>query len=181
MGIPVEVLEDAHKIRRDLLGEKTEATATISQWNTNIQKRACEVCGASITHDLEVHHIRQRKDAKEGKFTDGTDMNSPRNLIVVCQTCHDKHHAGEIQIGPLKQTSDGPVREVDDIQTRLAAFAYRIPETTEQEIAKIEAVLKAYPNMPITRTLIHLEQQLGVRVSQQKLRTIRAKLVGTSQ
>jgi DNA mismatch repair protein MutS len=176
MGIPIEVLDAAHKIRRELLDEKTEATATTSQWNTNIQKRVCEICEAAITRDLEVHHIRQQKDATEGRFTDGTDMNSPRNLIVVCQTCHDKHHAGEIHIGPLKQTSDGPVREVDDIQARLAPFAYRIPEATEEEIAKIGTVLKAYPNMPITRLLIHLEQHLGVRISQAKLRAIRAKL-----
>ena len=169
MGLPMEVLEGAHELRRELMGERTEATADVSQWNTAVQRRACEVCGAAIVRDLEVHHIQQRKDAVDGRLADGTSMNVSRNLVVVCQTCHDKHHAGQIQIGPVKQTSDGPVRE-------LATFAYKVPETTDQEVEKIRAVLKAYPNMPISRLLTHLEQQLGIRISQQKLRTIRSKV-----
>jgi DNA mismatch repair protein MutS len=44
MGIPFEVLQSAHQIRRSLAGEKTEAEATTSAWNTAVQRRACEIC-----------------------------------------------------------------------------------------------------------------------------------------
>jgi len=172
MGIPIEILESAHKIRRNLMGEKTEATASVSQWNAAVQRRECEICKCIVANDLEVHHIHQRKDAVGGRLADGSNMNNIRYLVVVCQTCHDKHHAGELHIGPVKQTSDGPVRDV----ASLAQFAYKVPEATEQEIEKIRAALKAYPNMPITRLLTHLEQQCGIRTTQQKIRGIRSKL-----
>jgi DNA mismatch repair protein MutS len=171
MGLPIEVLEAAHKIRRDLLGEKTEATGLSSQWNSAVQRRACEICHSAIAHDLEVHHIQQRKDAKEGRLADGTHMNNLRNLIVVCQTCHDKHHSGELWIGPVKQTSDGPERQID-----FTPFVFKPPKETEEDIKKIQTFLTKYPDMPISRIITDLEQRHGIRVSQQKLRAIRAKL-----
>jgi len=168
MGLPIEVLEAAHTIRRDLLGEKTEATALSSQWNSVVQRRACEICGKST--DLEVHHIQQRKDAKEGRLADGTHMNNFRNLIVLCETCHDTHHRGELHIGPVKQTSNGPERQID-----FTKFAYTPPKETE-DIQTIQTFLKTYPDMPISRMITDLEQRHGIRISPQKLRTIRAKL-----
>jgi DNA mismatch repair protein MutS len=169
MGIPIEVLEAAHKIRRGLTGQATEATATASQWNSTIQRRACEVCGDMLSTDLEVHHIRQRKDAVNGHLADGTDMNSGRNLVVVCQTCHDKHHAGEIEIGPLKQTSDGPVRD-------LTRFVFKPSPETEEDIKRAQAVMRDYPHLPISRIMTDLEQRHGIRMSRQKLQGIRSKL-----
>ena len=169
MGIPMEVLETAHAIRRELTGEKTEASASFSQWNTAVQRKSCEVCQNTLANDLEVHHIQQRKDAVESRLADGSHMNDLRNLIVVCQACHDKHHAGEIQIGPLKQTSDGPVRD-------LTRFVFKPSVETEEEIKKARDLLRAYPDLPISRLITDLEQRYAIRMSRQKLQSIRSKL-----
>jgi DNA mismatch repair protein MutS len=111
MHLPTEFLTKAHAYRRKLLGSVNEAEATGSAWNSAVQRRACEMCGAGIIRDLEVHHIRPRVEAAgAAHFTDGAGRDDARNLIVVCQRCHDEHHAGRLDIQPLRMTSDGPVR-----------------------------------------------------------------------
>jgi cytochrome c2 len=104
-----------------------------------------------------------------GHLDDGTDMNAARNLVVVCQTCHDKHHAGESEIGPLKQTSDGPVRD-------LTRFVFKPSPETEEDIKRAQAVMRDYPHLPISRIMTDLEQRHGIRMSRQKLQGIRSKL-----
>jgi cytochrome c2 len=180
MALPTEVLEAAHQIRRELLGSATEEAAPESSWNTAVQRRACELCSCEIVRDLEVHHIRPRCEAGEG---DVKQINALRNLIVVCQKCHDDHHAGKMEIGPLKQTSDGPVREV----VRLEDYAYRpAPVTpkgvtagsglTEAQIATVESYLRKYPNCTPKRLLFDLEEKEGIRLTAQRLRTIRTAM-----
>jgi DNA mismatch repair protein MutS len=170
MGIPIEVLETAHEIRRSLTGEVTAAEAPASAWNAAVQRRACEICSAPILRDLEVHHIQPRASAVGGRLADGTSMNTLRNLIVVCEKCHDAHHAGELEIGPMKQTSEGPVREV----VRTAAPRPAAGGLTEQEIATVQAELLAYPALPVSRMIFDLEERHGIRITAQRLRTIRA-------
>jgi hypothetical protein len=169
MGIPIEVLETAHEIRRSLTGEVTAAEAATSGWNTAVQRRVCEICSATIARDLEVHHIQPRASAVGGRLADGSHMNTLRNLVVVCQACHDKHHAGELSIGPVKQTSEGPVREVNRFET----FAHRPVGLSEDQIATVKAELQAYPTLPVSRMLYDLEQRHGIRITAQKLRSIR--------
>jgi hypothetical protein len=171
MGIPMEVLETAHEIRRSLAGEVTATDAPASAWNTAVQRRACEVCSAAIMRDLEVHHIQPRASATGGRLADGSKMNGLRNLIVVCQACHDKHHAGKLDIGPVKQTSEGPVREIGS-----GVQVAPVLNEKEEQLATIKAELRAYPNLPVTRMLFDLENRHGIRITAQRLRTIRATL-----
>jgi DNA mismatch repair protein MutS len=170
MGIPMEVLETAHEIRRSLTGESVEGVA--SSWNAAVQRRACEICSAAILRDLEVHHIQPRASATGGRLADGTSMNNLRNLIVVCQTCHDAHHAGELEIGPVQQTSEGPIREI----TRTEVAPRAQTGLTADEIATVQAELRAYPSLPASRMLFDLEERHGIRITAQRLRTIRASI-----
>jgi 5-methylcytosine-specific restriction endonuclease McrA len=168
MGLPMEVLQTAHDIRRSLTGEATATTAPISDWNAAVQRRVCELCAAPVTRDLEVHHIQPRASAVAGRLADGTNMNNLRNLVVVCQACHDKHHAGELEIGPVKQTSEGPQREVIQ-KPKMAA-------PSDSQLAIIQSELRAHPNLPASRMIFDLEQRHGIRISSQRLRTIREAL-----
>jgi hypothetical protein len=170
MGIPIEVLTTAHEIRRSLTGESAEGVA--SAWNSAVQRRVCEICSAAILRDLEVHHIQPRASATGGRLADGTHMNNLRNLIVVCQTCHDAHHAGELEIGPVRQTSDGPIREI----TRIEPAPRVQVGLTAEEIATVQAELRAFPTLPASRMLFDLEERHGIRITAQRLRTIRASI-----
>ena len=175
MAIPLEVLEAAHQIRRSLTGEETEQTAKGSEWNTAIQCLKCEVCSAGIASQLEVHHIKPRASAVDGRLPDGTAMNDLRNLVVVCQKCHDANHAGQIEIGGVKQTSEGEVREVVDLKK----YVYKPPAITgftSEEIEVVKAELRAYPNLPVKRMIFDLENLHGIKITAHKLSVIRQNI-----
>lgn len=179
MQMPASVLDRAFRIRRSLLGAAAEEEAPVSSWNSAIQRRNCEVCSAEIVRDLEVHHIRPRAEG---------GGNELRNLIVVCEGCHDKHHAGTIQIGPLQMTSDGLQREVsvaEEASTStkasldLSQFAYKPtvePSAAAERLQKIESYLRKYPNLHLKRLVYDLRREEGIVITEQKLRSIRSSL-----
>jgi DNA mismatch repair protein MutS len=184
MGLPAEVLEAARQIRRELAGSATEAEAPASAWNTAVQRRSCELCKAEIVRDLEVHHIRPRAEAAAGgrgppHFSDGSSMNALRNLVVVCQGCHDAHHAGAIEIGPVQQTSDGPVRSIKELAEKYsfkAASGGGGGGIKEEQLATIESYLRKYSKLPVKRVAFDLLEREGIKVTEARLRTIRASL-----
>jgi hypothetical protein len=142
MDLPFEFIELAGKNRRKLLGEFRRSESAASAWSGQIAKQSCELCGApGGARHLEVHHIRQRHSADAtGHFDDGQSMNHPRNLIVLCENCHDLQHSSKSPpnspsdsddsvaskhsaatatasaaaaatiISSIKQTSDGPIK-----------------------------------------------------------------------
>lgn len=187
MQIPASVLERAFRIRRGLLGTVAEEDAPSSSWNSVVTRRACERCGCEIVRDLEVHHIHHRADGG------GNDL---RNLIVVCEKCHDAHHAGRLRIGPVQATSEGPQRVIEEIESPASAAAESLsPETTslsqfayqpsvaasatsdaEERKAKIESYLRKYPNCPLKRLVFDLRREEGIVLTEQKLRAIRSSL-----
>jgi DNA mismatch repair protein MutS len=169
MNLPDEVLAQAGAIRRQLLGTANESEAPMSQWNGGIQRRECEVCSRGITKDLEVHHIRGRAEAVEGKFADGTDQNSARNLIVVCAECHDKHHAGELEIGELRLTSDGLERSSSTVTGSMSSMKRSKRVFSQEETECIQAALAKHKGRPLTRILVALEEQ-GVRLTPAQLK-----------
>ena len=175
MMIPFDVLETAHAIRRSLVGQKTEAEAPTSAWNSAVQRRICEVCEATINSDLEVHHIEERATATKGRLPDGTSMNALRNLVVACKICHDKHHAKQIEIGRVKTTSEGPIREIIQLE-KYAHTPATITGLTKEQLDIIETELRAYPNLDSKRMVFDLETRHGIRITSQRLKTIRSKL-----
>jgi DNA mismatch repair protein MutS len=174
MHLPFEILQQAHQFRKQLLGETSQEEAPNSSWNSNLVRKECEVCKHPIVRDLEVHHIKQRADAENKQFADGSKMNDLRNLIVVCQGCHDKHHAGEIEIGVEKQTSKGPQRDVTTTPPKAAKE--KVSKWSVQERSTIEQYLKQFKHLPLARIAYDLEQQEHILISVASLRKIREGL-----
>jgi DNA mismatch repair protein MutS len=170
MAIPFDVLETAHAIRKALVGQKTEVEAPASAWNPALHRQACEICGDSV--GLEVHHIEQRATAVEGRLQDGTSMNAVRNLVVVCEACHDKHHAKLLEIGPVQQTSEGPVRTIKN----LSKYAHKPVGLPDEQLETIKAELRAFPNLSAKRMIFDLETRHGIKITAQRLTTIRGSL-----
>jgi len=175
MAVPFEVLETAHRLRRELLGTATEETAPRSAWNSTVQRRSCELCGSEKVRELEVHHREERATANaEGRLADGTSMNARRNLVVLCEACHDKHHAGHIEVGPVEQTSSGPVRKVDEESIlSLSSYSYKPRGLTEEQIETVQSYLRKYPNCPPKRLLFDLKEKEGIAITLQKLKALR--------
>ena len=173
MHLPFEILQEAHAFRTQLLGETSQTDAKGSSWNANVMRKECELCKHPIVRDLEVHHIQQRAEAKDKHFSDGSKMNDVRNLIVVCQSCHDKHHAGELEIGPQKQTSKGPQREVT-VSPKQTKEKHSKWSADERVI--IEQYLKKFYHLPLARIAYDLEQQEHIKISRASLQKMRDEI-----
>ena len=64
-----------------------------------LTKDKCEVCGDARTAALNLHHIIPRCDPR--------CTNNNNNLAILCHTCHDLVHAGEITIIGVYQSTGG--------------------------------------------------------------------------
>ena len=170
LNLPADFLEEAQRARHELLGSAPDEEAPTSSWNPVVKRRACEVCKSAFVADIEIHHIRPRAAASvTGHFSDGTHQNHMRNLVAVCAACHDKHHAAELEIGPVKQTSEGPVRllTVEPPATK-AKSKWAVQQ--QQTILKI---LREKPNVAISRILFELEEYHAIKISSATLQKIR--------
>jgi len=171
LNLPTEFLEDAQKARHEILGSVPDEDAPASSWNSAVQRRACEVCGCALLADIEIHHIRPRVDASaSGHFSDGTHQNHIRNLIAVCAGCHDKHHADELEIGPVKQTSEGAVRQIITVEPPQTRVKSKWAVQQQETILKL---LREKPNVAISRILFELEEYHAIKISSATLQKIR--------
>ena len=148
MGLPLTLMERAFAIRRALEGSVTLSEAPRSSWNTQIAREQCEVCGHAAVRDLEVHHRTPRAEG---------GGNELRNLVVLCETCHDDHHRGNLSIGELKQTSEGLERETVRTESITISKA-KAHERSVEEIETINATLETFKGRPVGRLVTALEQ-----------------------
>ena len=86
---------DIHKIKNtDIKGIEYQQGDQLDFWNVREyvlfrDGHKCRHCkGKSKDAILNVHHIESRK----------TGGDSPGNLVTLCETCHVKHHKGEIKL-----------------------------------------------------------------------------------
>ena len=153
MDLPFEFIEQALENRRKITG-----SAKKSSWNTDIIRKECEICHKET--GLEVHHIKPRADAKNGILEDGTHMNDKRNLIVICQACHDKTHDGKIEIGEIKITSDGPERIISK-SNKLKSSKW-----SEEETKIIMDTLEKYSKLSLKALRAHLSSKHEIDISE---------------
>lgn len=160
MGVPFSVLERAHEIRRALGGEVAEEEAPKSSWNTSIQRKSCEVCGNAIVNSLEVHHITPRCEG---------GGNQLRNLVVLCESCHDKHHAGKLEIGELRMTSDGLERST--VTTTPSSNTATKVKWTEEQKDSIRTIVQKYKGRPTKRIILAIKEDCNMSVTPAQLKS----------
>jgi DNA mismatch repair protein MutS len=160
MGIPLKLLDRAHEIRRALGGEVAATDAPKSLWNPNIQRKACEVCGDPVVKELEVHHILPRAEG---------GSNELRNLVVLCERCHDKHHAGQLEVGELRQTSEGLERSTTVFSEVAAPAKKKTPKWTEEQMETIRTAINKFSGRPLTRICLELEE-VGIHIKPAQLK-----------
>jgi hypothetical protein len=170
MHVPQEYYEKALKYRKAFLGENALEDINKSTWNSHILRDKCELCG--LTTGLEVHHIRQRKDAIGSHFEDGESRDDARNLIVVCGKCHDAHHNGYLNIAPIKMTTDGPIRIDMPTKKEVTPKKQRKSQWLPEQREIIEKLLMEYTSSPLKRIIVLLKEE-GIIISESSLRSIR--------
>jgi DNA mismatch repair protein MutS len=162
MRIPADILEDAIRFRKSLAGETELSESVGSSWNSNLIRIKCELCGTSESRDLEVHHIKERNLAsKSGHLSDGTNVHSKANLVVLCETCHDKTHDGSIEVTPLIQTSDGMERSI----VTTSSTEIKKSKWSEEDLNEIRASYTKFPKLSMPALAKYLLNQHSIQIS----------------
>ena len=99
-------------IKNELTGESnTLLTDKRSKYNSSVFIHECQLCHEKSVKgnisNLETHHINFQKNCKNGFVDDKQHIkkNDAANLIILCSTCHDKIHNGEIKVDGYVMTS----------------------------------------------------------------------------
>jgi DNA mismatch repair protein MutS len=178
LHLPADLLESAQAYRKQLTGT-ADANRASNPYNDAILKRKCEVCEKEITTDLEIHHINEQAASTAKRNTDGTDLNSIRNLVVVCTACHDRHHAGSLTIGPVQQTTAGPLRTItysENPPTSPKKKKTIIGGFTEDEIAGIIAIREKYPKLDKKLIVHQIKNTLQIDITVAQLNAVLRKI-----
>ena len=178
MDLPFEFIEQALKNRHQIMGSTTQQEATVSSWNTDIVRKECEICHKIMTSDLEVHHIKERSSAENGVLEDGSHMNDKRNLIVICQKCHDEVHAGKKEVGGMTLTSDGPqrniiVNEEKSVSSEESKKPQKKSKWSDDQMETIVDTLKKYSTLSLKSLRANLNSKHGIDISEAMLGKIR--------
>jgi len=177
MDLPYEFIEQALINRHRINDTTTQENARSSSWNREIIRRECEICKKQIQSELEVHHLQERSSAINGKLDDGTHMNEKRNLIVICQKCHDDIHSGKMEIGEMKTTSEGPDREIRITETEeKEEKRSKKSKWSEDELETIKNTLLKYSSLSLKSIQAKLSSAYQITISETNLSKMRKEL-----
>jgi DNA mismatch repair protein MutS len=178
LHLPRDMIEMAFAMRRTLLGSVATEEARVSSWNADITLQVCSACGTKVESTLEVHHLQERSDAKGDRNGDGTALNHVRNLAVLCDSCHDKHHSGMLHIGEVEDTSEGPKRKIVD----LSEFSYKATEQnkkkspfTEEQLATIQNLVRSHPGLTPKLWCFKIRNEAGIEITDLQFKNLQKK------
>ncbi len=179
MDLPFEFIEKALEYRHLINDSAKQENTSSSSWNSNIVRKECEVCKKQIISELEVHHIKPRASAINNILDDGTHMNDKRNLIVICQVCHDNVHNGKLDIGELRITSDGPERIIKEEKKEEIKEEHKKKKSkwTEEEHEIITNTLQKYTSLSLKSIRAQLNSKYGIEISDTILGKMRKELI----
>ena len=109
-------------------------------------------------------------------------MNHPSNLVVLCETCHDKEHGSESVVTELVQTGTGPSRTATVTATTVATTATTVATSStsskkskwsDEEHATIQQVLDQFKGASTKVLSNRLKQDYGISISAGTLATFR--------
>jgi DNA mismatch repair protein MutS len=162
MDLPFEFMEQAVRFRQAITSSTTQELAKASAWNSEIIRRSCEVCGKAILKELEVHHLQERASAIHQRLENGTHMNDKRNLVVICEACHNDVHADKIEVQGQVMTSEGPQRKVIEKEDKKVKKG----KWTEEELETITNTLRMYSSLSLKAIRTYLYSKHTIDISE---------------
>ena len=98
-------------------------------------------------------------------------MNDARNLMVICQACHDAIHNETLVVGPVQQTSDGPQRVIQQVEKSAKKSKW-----SEEELETVKTTLKKYSSLSLKAVKAHLSSKHSIEMSESMLGKVRKDL-----
>lgn len=179
LHLPRDMIEAAFEMRRTLLGTTSIEEANTSTWNADIKRSVCSACGTKYAEKLEVHHLQERHESNQGRNKDGTALNHIRNLTTLCEECHDKHHAGELYLGPVEDTSEGPKRAVIDFSKYKHPDNQTVKKTkspfTDEQISEISDFVKRTPGLTPRLWSFQIRTELQIEITEAQFKNLQKK------
>jgi hypothetical protein len=128
------------------------------------------MCGCQIKKELEVHHIRPRAEASSEtrSFSNGLARDSVRNLIVVCEGCHDAHHNGTKPISPLSDTSIGPRRLLENVIVNP-----KKAQLSPEELEIVQSTISGFSHLTAKMLQFKLKSEFNIIVTDSFIRKIK--------
>jgi len=105
-------------------------------------------------------------------------MNDKRNLVVICQKCHDDVHAGKIDVGEVKVTSDGPERVIIKEEIKKSPIQKK-SKWSKEEHETIVSTLRKYSTLSLKSIEAYLSSKHDIRISVSVLGKIKKELDAT--
>ena len=104
----------AAKIRQQIAQEEDDLTLLTKKpknpYNRHLYATSCVLCRDTIS---EIHHIVPQKRADTKGYVAHFHKDHKYNLVPLCKACHNKVHAGDIEIKGFKMTSAGLELDID--------------------------------------------------------------------
>jgi DNA mismatch repair protein MutS len=166
MDLPFEFMEQAVQFRQAITSSTSLEAAKPSAWNSEVVRKTCEVCGKAVIKELEVHHVQARATAVNQRLENGTHMNDKRNLVVICQTCHDAVHANKIEVQGQVMTSDGPQRKVVAAEQTADEKKAKKGKWSEEELETITNTLRMYSSLSLKAIRAYLYSKHTIDISE---------------
>jgi len=94
IGMSKDFLDKAYNLRNKVSGKLHFVNTKKSRYNSDLYMDSCYLCGKEL--QLQTHHIQEQKNADDNGFIGYIHKNDKRNLIVLCEVCHntDVHKNG---------------------------------------------------------------------------------------
>lgn len=102
MNMNTDFIFLANKIRSEIVDERLVINKS-SRYNTDVYMTECKVCGDK--KGLHTHHIQFQSTFNK----ENVSKHFKGNLVVLCESCHQKVHKGELNISGYRETTEGNV------------------------------------------------------------------------
>jgi len=162
LHLPSDMIESAFKIRRQLTGETAVEDSKVSKWNSELIKQSCIKCGSFS--NLHAHHIQEQHEAKSARNQDGTSLHGLRNLLVLCEPCHIRHHSEDSTLSVV-DTSIGQILETTPKQKK-PAFS--------PEVLDVIRETRDTSKLPYKLLIFKLKKEHDIIITEKQLKALEA-------
>ena len=138
-----------------------------SKYNSDIYLHKCEICNSN--EKLESHHIVWQKDFDSNNINNNKltlQKNDSSNIVILCQSCHDKVDNDEIKINGWKDTSNG--RKFDYEINSIIMKKSKYTEEFKQYILELKTIM----DNDVKRASIKIKEDYNIKVSSKSILNI---------